>query len=53
MEIENVFEVGAPPDRVYAFLLDVEHIVGCVPGAELVETVDDNTFKGRVRIKVG
>jgi carbon monoxide dehydrogenase subunit G len=27
--------------------------VGCVPGAELVETVDDHTFKGRVRIKVG
>jgi len=53
MEIENVFEVGAPPDRVYAFLLDVEHIVGCVPGAELVETIDENTFKGRVRIKVG
>jgi carbon monoxide dehydrogenase subunit G len=53
MEIENVFAVGAPPDRVYAFLLDVEHIVGCVPGAELVETVDQNTFKGRVRIKVG
>jgi uncharacterized protein len=53
MEIENVFEVGAPPDRVYAFLLDVEHIVGCVPGAELVETIDGNTFKGRVKIKVG
>ncbi|MBO0706442.1 MAG: SRPBCC family protein, partial [Candidatus Dormibacteraeota bacterium] len=53
MEIENVFTVGAPPDKVYAFLLDVEHIVGCVPGAELVETVDENTFKGRVRIKVG
>lgn len=53
MEIENVFEVGAPPDRVFAFLLDVERIVGCVPGAELVETIDDHTFKGRVRIKVG
>lgn len=53
MEIENVFTVGAPPERVYAFLLDVEHIVGCVPGAQLVETIDENTFKGRVRIKVG
>ncbi len=53
MEIENVFEVGAPPDRVYAFLLDVERIVGCVPGAQLVEMVDENTFKGRIRIKVG
>ncbi|MGH7911745.1 MAG: SRPBCC family protein [Candidatus Dormibacteraceae bacterium] len=53
MQIENVFEITAPPDKVYAFLLDVERIVGCVPGAELVETVDENTFKGKVKIKVG
>ncbi len=53
MQIENSFEVGAPPDRVYAFLLDVNRVVGCVPGAELSEVVDPNTFKGKVKIKVG
>ena len=53
MLIENSFEVGAPPDRVYAFLLDVNRVVGCVPGAELSEVVDPNTFKGKVKIKVG
>src|SRR5438309_85057 len=53
MQIENAFSIAAPPDRVYAFLLDVNHVVGCVPGAELSEVVDPSTFKGRVRIKVG
>src|SRR5215467_10491421 len=53
MRIENVFEVAAPSDRVYAFLLDVNRVVTCMPGAELAEVVDPDTFKGKVRIKVG
>jgi carbon monoxide dehydrogenase subunit G len=53
MQIENSFAVKASPDRVYEFLLDVNNVVSCVPGAELSEVVDPNTFKGKVRIKVG
>lgn len=53
MEIESSFQVQAPADRVYAFLLDVNRVVACVPGAQLAEVVDPDTFKGRVRIKVG
>jgi len=53
VQIENSFEVGAPPDRVFAFLLDVNRVVQCMPGAELSEVVDPETFKGRVKIKVG
>jgi uncharacterized protein len=53
MQIENSFAVKAAPDRVYEFLLDVNNVVRCVPGAELSEVVDPNTFKGKVRIKVG
>jgi carbon monoxide dehydrogenase subunit G len=53
MEITNSFAVKAEPDRVYEFLLDVNNVVSCVPGAELSEVVDPNTFKGKVRIKVG
>ncbi|HVC99580.1 MAG TPA: SRPBCC family protein [Candidatus Dormibacteraeota bacterium] len=53
MQIENSFEVGAAPDTVYQFLLDVNRVVACVPGAELSEVVDPNTFKGKVKIKVG
>jgi carbon monoxide dehydrogenase subunit G len=53
MQLENSFTVGAPPERVFAYLLDVNKIVGCVPGAELSEVVDPNTFKGKVKVKVG
>ena len=53
MQLENSFAVSAPPDRVFAYLLDVNKVVGCVPGAELVETVDSSTFKGKVKVKVG
>ena len=53
MQIENEFEVAAPPPRVFEFLLDVNRVVTCMPGAELSEVVDPDTFKGRVKIKVG
>jgi hypothetical protein len=53
MQIENSFTVGASPDAVFAFLLDVNRVVSCVPGAELSEVVDADTFRGKVRIKVG
>src|SRR5438270_3172653 len=53
MQLENSFSVNAPPDRVFAYLLDINKVVGCVPGAELSEVVDPATFKGRVKVKVG
>lgn len=53
MEFDNHFEVPAAPDTVWAHLLDVEAVVPCMPGAELTETVDDSTWKGKVTIKLG
>ena len=53
MQLENSFQVSAPPDRVFAYLLDINKVVGCVPGAELTEVVDESTFKGKVKVKVG
>lgn len=53
MQLENSFQVGAPPERVFAYLLEVNKVAGCVPGAELSEVVDPTTFKGKVKIKVG
>ena len=53
MQLENSFSVGAPPDKVFAYLIDVNKVVGCVPGAELSLVVDPTTFKGKVKIKVG
>src|SRR2546428_13361896 len=53
MQLENSFHVNSPPDKVFAYLLDINKLVGCVPGAELSEVVDQSTFKGKVKVKVG
>jgi len=53
MQIENEFAVTAPADRLWSYLLDVERIAPCMPGAELTETVDERTWKGKVNMKLG
>ena len=53
MQLENSFQVSAHPDQVFEYLLDINKVVGCVPGAELSEVVDQSTFKGKVKVKVG
>lgn len=53
MLIENSFHVAADPDRVFAFLSDANNVVTCLPGAELVEDLGDDSYRGKVRIKVG
>ncbi|MQB01522.1 MAG: carbon monoxide dehydrogenase [Actinobacteria bacterium] len=53
MLIENSFQVAAPIDRVWSYLLDVEKVVPCMPGAELTETLDERNWKGKVTVKLG
>jgi len=53
MQIENEFTVAAPADALWAYLLDVEKIAPCMPGAELTDTIDDRNWKGTVHAKFG
>lgn len=53
MLIENGFVVAASPETVWAYLMDVEKVAPCMPGAELTETVDDRNWKGKVLISFG
>jgi len=53
MELHNEFEVAASQQAVWEYLLDVERMAPCMPGAELTEVVDDHTWKGKVTVKVG
>ena len=53
MLLENSFEVPAGIERTWDYLLDVERVVPCMPGAELTETVDETHWKGKVTIKLG
>jgi uncharacterized protein len=51
--IDNEFRVAAAADRLWSYLLDVERIAPCLPGAELTEVVDDRTWRGRMKMKFG
>jgi carbon monoxide dehydrogenase subunit G len=51
--IENEFEVPAPVDAVWRYVLDVERIAPCMPGAQLTDVVDDDNFKGKLVVKLG
>jgi carbon monoxide dehydrogenase subunit G len=53
MQLENSFDVDAPPPQVWEFLLDLEQVTPCMPGAELEELVDERTWKGKVAVKLG
>src|SRR2546428_3731489 len=53
MLIENVFTVAAPIGFLWNYLLDVEKIAPCMPGAELTEIVDDRNRKGKLNAKFG
>jgi carbon monoxide dehydrogenase subunit G len=53
MDIKDSFTVAATPVKVWNLLLDVERIAPCMPGAELTEVVDEQTWKGRVRMRLG
>ncbi len=53
MLIENEFTVAADPGFLWQYLLDVERIAPCMPGAELTEVVDDTNWKGKLNAKFG
>lgn len=52
-KVEERFEVQAPVERVWQYLIDPKRVVHCLPGAELLEQQDEHTFLGAIKVKVG
>ena len=53
MKIENSFEVPVPASEAWAMLMNIEDVVGCLPGAQLGEVVDESTYKGTIKARIG
>jgi len=53
MLIEGKFTMKAPLQKVWDFLLAPGTLASCIPGAEKMEAVDDKTWEGIVKQKVG
>jgi carbon monoxide dehydrogenase subunit G len=53
IEITEKMIVRAPVDEAWRFIVDPQRVVTCMPGAELVERIDEQTYVGRVKVKLG
>jgi uncharacterized protein len=53
VKLENSFEVSGSPEAAWDLLMDVPRVIPCMPGAELIETVDDSHWKARMKVKLG
>jgi len=53
IRLENAFSVDAPPERAWPLLLDMPVVVSCMPGAELLETIDEDHWRTSLSVKLG
>lgn len=53
MQFSNSFEVSLPPAQAWKTLMNIPGIAPCMPGAELTEVVDADTYKGKVAVRMG
>jgi len=53
MKIEQKSSINAPPQNVWAFLIDPYQVVSCLPGATITDKIDDRTYTGAISVKVG
>lgn len=51
--LDEIIVVDTNLESVWKFINDPYKMVACAPGAELVEEIDENTFKGLITIKIG
>lgn len=53
IQIDKEFEVDQTPEQVWDFLVDPERVVECLPGARLVEQIDERTYEGEIGVRLG
>jgi hypothetical protein len=53
VDITNSFELPLDPALAWSVLLDIPRVMPCIPGAELLEIIDDSNYKGKVSVKLG
>jgi uncharacterized protein len=53
MKIKDSFIINAPQEKVWDLLFDIPRLSQCVPGIESVEVVDENTYRGKLVVRVG
>lgn len=53
VKFAHVVEIPVPPDRVYAFLLDVPRVARCLPGASDIRVAEHDRYLGGLAVDIG
>lgn len=53
MKLDNTFAVKAPIDEVWAAVMNVERVAGCVPGAKVLGRLSDDAYQVGMKVKLG
>src|SRR5215210_3275511 len=53
MKINNEFTVGAPIQRAWDTMLNLERIAPCLPGAAIQDEKDEGEYDGTMKVKIG
>lgn len=53
IEITEKMTISAPMENVWGFISDAERVAQCMPGAEIVEQLDEKTYVGKAKVKLG
>jgi carbon monoxide dehydrogenase subunit G len=53
VKLQHHTDVSASPEDVWSFLQDTRAVVGCLPGAELVDDLGDDRYQGLLKVAVG
>jgi carbon monoxide dehydrogenase subunit G len=53
VKLEKTYELDVDAASAWALLSDLRQVAGCMPGAEITEQIDANSYKGAVKVKVG
>jgi uncharacterized protein len=53
VQFSNEFGAPAPPDEVFAALMDVREVAGCLPCASIGDDTEDGGLEATVAVKVG
>ena len=53
MILNNAFEVSAPPQAVFDFMMDPERVVPTIPGASFTGAEDEDHWSAEVKAKLG
>jgi len=53
MEVKGSYTFAAPPDRVWALLMDPKAIASCIPGCESLAPDGDHRYVARIKVGMG